>query len=108
LASHYAPRAALRLAAAAAGPGEAFLAFGPHAPPHDGPTLNLSPGGDLIEAAARLFSYLRQLDASGAAVIAVGPIPAHGLGEAINDRLARAAAPRDKPAGPSAPGEVTP
>jgi L-threonylcarbamoyladenylate synthase len=57
--------------------------------------VNLSPSGDLIEAAANLFAALRQLDASGARVIAVSPIPAHGLGEAINDRLQRAAAPRD-------------
>jgi L-threonylcarbamoyladenylate synthase len=56
--------------------------------------LNLSQRGDLIEAAANLFSHLRALDASGAAMIAVMPIPHEGLGEAINDRLARAAAPR--------------
>ena len=56
-------------------------------------TLNLSPDGDLVEAAANLFSYLRTLDAAGV-VIAVMPIPNEGLGEAINDRLARAAAPR--------------
>ena len=57
-------------------------------------TLNLSPRGDLIEAAANLFSHLRALDASGAKAIAVMPVPHEGLGEAINDRLARAAAPR--------------
>ena len=56
--------------------------------------LELSPQGDLAEAAANLFSHLRALDASGAAVIAVAPIPRDGLGEAINDRLARGAAPR--------------
>jgi L-threonylcarbamoyladenylate synthase len=56
--------------------------------------LNLSPSGDLAEAAARLFGALRNLDASGAAAIAVVPIPAEGLGEAIGDRLTRAAAPR--------------
>jgi L-threonylcarbamoyladenylate synthase len=56
--------------------------------------LNLSPRGDLIEAAANLFSHLRALDAA-ASGIAVMPVPHEGLGEAINDRLARAAAPRD-------------
>jgi L-threonylcarbamoyladenylate synthase len=99
LASHYAPRARLRLNAAAPLPHEAFLAFGPDAPatfnPTGNPTLNLSPSGDLTEAAANLFAHLRALDASRAAVIAVMPIPDMGLGEAINDRLARAAAPRD-------------
>ena len=92
LASHYAPRAALRLDAAAAQPGEALLAFGPLAPgSHDGPIVNLSPSGDLVEAAANLFAALRRLDDSGAATIAVMPIPDVGLGEAINDRLRRAA-----------------
>jgi L-threonylcarbamoyladenylate synthase len=57
--------------------------------------LNLSPSGDLREAAASLFSHLSALDASGASAIAVEPVPDHGLGEAINDRLARAAAPRE-------------
>ena len=56
--------------------------------------LDLSPGGDLVEAAANLFAHLRALDAVGAPVIAVAPIPLEGLGEAINDRLGRAAAPR--------------
>ncbi len=93
LESHYAPAAAVRLGARAVSPVEALLAFG--APlPHDGPMLNLSPSEDLAEAAANLFSYLRRLDAAGAKSIAVMPIPQHGLGEAINDRLARAAAPR--------------
>jgi L-threonylcarbamoyladenylate synthase len=91
LASHYAPRARLRLNASAAEPGELLLAFGPGAP--DG-ALNLSPAGDLREAAANLFAYLRELDARAPARIAVMPIPEHGLGEAINDRLARASAPR--------------
>jgi L-threonylcarbamoyladenylate synthase len=91
LASHYAPQAAVRLHATAARPGEALLAFGPEAPPHDGPIINLSSSGDLIEAAANLFAALRQLDASGAPAIAVMPIPESGLGEAINDRLRRAA-----------------
>jgi L-threonylcarbamoyladenylate synthase len=91
--SHYAPRARLRLDADAPRPGEAFLAFG--APPHDeSPALNLSPSGDLREAAANLFAHLRALDRSGIDTIAVAPIPAEGLGEAINDRLHRAAAPR--------------
>ena len=57
-------------------------------------TLNLSARGDLIEAAANLFSHLRALDAAGATAIAVMPVPHDGLGEAINDRLMRAAAPR--------------
>ncbi len=90
LESHYAPRAEVRLNATAPKPGEAFLAFGSGAPPG----LNLSPAGDLKEAAAHLFAYLRQLDASGVEHIAVMPIPEEGLGLAINDRLRRAAAPR--------------
>ena len=93
LASHYAPKALLRLEADMAEPGEALLAFGP-APDASGPMLNLSPSGDLIEAAANLFSHLRALDASGAKRIAVMKVPRRGLGEAINDRLRRAAAPR--------------
>tara|TARA_R110002073_G_scaffold21092_4_gene74731 strand:+ start:2710 stop:3663 length:954 start_codon:yes stop_codon:yes gene_type:complete len=90
LASHYAPRAKLRLNAQFVRPGEAFLGFGntPRA------TLNLSRKGDLVEAAANLFAHLRTLDRTGAACIAVSPIPVEGLGEAINDRLQRAAAPR--------------
>jgi L-threonylcarbamoyladenylate synthase len=93
LSSHYAPKARLRLNAKAAREGEALLAFGP-APPHAGLTLNLSPSGNLIEAAANLFSHLRALDASGAPHVAVMMIPREGLGEAINDRLVRAAAPK--------------
>lgn len=95
LASHYAPAAQVRLAAQAPLPGEAWLGFGPE-PAGGQPeiALNLSPQGDLTEAAANLFGYLRQLDEAGAGVIAVAPIPQEGLGEAINDRLARAAAPR--------------
>ncbi len=88
LASHYAPGAALRLNATAAAPGELLLGFGPVAG-----DLSLSPAGDLTEAAANLFHHLRALDARGTR-IAVAPIPDHGLGRAINDRLARAAAPR--------------
>jgi L-threonylcarbamoyladenylate synthase len=97
LASHYAPRATLRLGAREVRPGEALLAFGPVLPPgaeRAATTLNLSARGDLIEAAANLFSHLRALDRAGVACIAVMPIPRDGLGEAINDRLARAAAPR--------------
>jgi L-threonylcarbamoyladenylate synthase len=94
LSSHYAPKARLRLEAEAPRAGEAFLAFGPNVPAASGISLNLSPRGDLIEAAAKLFSHLRALDASGAARIAVMKVPHDGLGEAINDRLARAAAPK--------------
>jgi L-threonylcarbamoyladenylate synthase len=93
LTSHYAPRAAIRLDADAAQPGEALLAFG-SPPAFSGAMLNLSSRGDLIEAAANLFSHLRALDASGAKRIAVMKVPHDGLGEAINDRLKRAAAPR--------------
>jgi len=90
LASHYAPDKALRLNAVDAVFGEVLLGFGPGcAGDH-----NLSPSGDLIEAAARLFAMLRQLDQGPGKVIAVAPIPEHGLGQAINDRLRRAAAPR--------------
>ena len=94
LASHYAPSARVRLDAYDVAPGEALLAFGPTIPATSGLVVNLSATGDLIEAAQRLFGALRALDASGARTIAVMPIPGHGLGEAINDRLARAAAPR--------------
>ena len=66
----------------------------PAAPPTTGPAFNLSAAGDLTEAAANLFAALRALDASGSHTIAVMPIPEEGLGEAINDRLRRAAAPR--------------
>jgi len=92
LTSHYAPRARVRLNADQALPGEVLLGFGPDAPP--GTTLNLSESGDLNEAAANLFGYLRALDTCRADTIAVMPIPDRGLGEAINDRLARAAAPK--------------
>lgn len=91
LSSHYAPRARLRLNAEAPRDGEAFLAFGPEAP-HG--VQNLSVKGDLLEAAANLYAFLRQIDSKGADMIAVSPIPHTGLGEAINDRLTRAAAPR--------------
>lgn len=91
LARHYAPATPLRLDARDVRPGEALLAFGREVPQHSGAMLNLSPSGDLLEAAANLFAALRSLDAAKAAAIAVMPIPAHGLGEAINDRLRRAA-----------------
>ena len=94
LESHYAPAAPLRLDATSVHESEALLAFGENVPPTTGPMRNLSTTGDLVEAAANLFSFLRELDGSGAASIAVMPIPSHGLGEAINDRLRRAAAPR--------------
>ncbi len=97
LASHYAPRTKLRLDANEVRPGEALLTFGgakPKGAEHASRVLDLSPGGDLVEAAANLFAHLRALDAVGAPVIAVAPIPLEGLGEAINDRLGRAAAPR--------------
>jgi L-threonylcarbamoyladenylate synthase len=74
---------------------EAVLAFGPVASDPARAIINLSPSGDLIEAATKLFAALRALDATGAAAIAVTPIPANGLGEAINDRLRRAAAGRE-------------
>ena len=102
LASHYAPRAGLRLNAREVRPGEALLAFGParaQGAERAAAILNLSPSGDLREAAARLFAALQELDAANATAIAVEPVPAHGLGEAINDRLARAAAPRDNQVG---------
>jgi L-threonylcarbamoyladenylate synthase len=94
LASHYAPRARVRLDVHDVRPGEALLAFGNPIPPTDGAVINLSPAGDLTEAAANLFAALRSLDAAGATAVAVMPIPEQGLGEAINDRLRRAAAPR--------------
>ena len=97
LGSHYAPRTPLRLDAVRVEPGEALLAFGatpPAGAERATSVLNLSTRGDLIEAAANLFSHLRALDAAGANAIAVMPIPHEGLGEAINDRLARAAAQR--------------
>ena len=94
LASHYAPRLPLRLDAIEAEPDEALLAFGPDAPADGVLVRNLSPAGDPDEAARNLFAMLRELDVSGAARIAVMPIPAEGLGEAVRDRLRRAAAPR--------------
>lgn len=97
LASHYAPRAAVRLDAAAVRPGEALLTFAGARPPGSAEAttiVDLSPAGSLIEAAANLYGALRDLDARGAMAIAVVPLPREGLGEAIADRLGRAAAPR--------------
>ena len=88
LSSHYAPGASVRLNAEAAQPGEFLIGFGPIAG-----DISLSPSGDLIEAAAHLFESLHRADAAGRP-IAIAPIPDHGLGRAINDRLRRAAAPR--------------
>jgi L-threonylcarbamoyladenylate synthase len=88
LARHYAPNLPVRLEATAPRAGEAYLGFGPETAP--GP-WNLSPSGDLREAAANLFAFLRDADRSGARGIAIAPIPHEGLGEAINDRLRRAA-----------------
>jgi L-threonylcarbamoyladenylate synthase len=98
LASHYAPRSPVRLRAERVEAGEALLAFGPTLPPGaDGAAavMNLSERGDVAEAAANLFGYLRALDAKAARAIAVMPIPQEGLGEAINDRLRRAAMRRE-------------
>lgn len=94
LESHYAPRAPLRLDAHDTRPNEALLAFGTPPISAAGMVRNLSAAGDLNEAAANLFAMLRELDAAHPARIAVMPIPDRDLGEAINDRLLRAAAPR--------------
>jgi L-threonylcarbamoyladenylate synthase len=97
LESHYAPKAKLRMNADKIFPGEALLAFGPvraAGAANSTRMLNLSEAGDLTEAAANLFAHLLALDKSGAESIAVEPVPVRGLGEAINDRLTRAAAPR--------------
>ena len=95
LARHYAPRLPVRLEAQEVEPGEALLAFGKDVPRGAAETLNLSEQGDLVEAATRLFAYLRRLDRTAARGIAVMPIPGDGLGEAINDRLRRAATPHE-------------
>ena len=89
-ARHYAPLTPLRLNALHVGAGEALLAFGTPIR-HTGAVVNLSPSADLAEAAANLYAALRALDRSGAPRIAAMPIPEEGLGEAINDRLRRAA-----------------
>ena len=103
LKSHYAPRAGLRLDAAAPAPGEAWLGFGEDPAAAEGAVLrrNLSPAGDLREAATKLFGLLREMDTELTALtggaggfIAVAPLPEGGLGRALNDRLRRAAAPR--------------
>lgn len=97
LASHYAPEGRVRLEARFVLPGEWLIAFGPTRLPGEEQAagrINLSPSGDLCEAAANLFAALSALDRPDIASIAVAPIPADGLGEAINDRLSRAAAPR--------------
>ena len=98
LASHYAPRAKVRLNAQRLEPGEALLAFGLGAISGidaAAAVMNLSERGDLDEAAANLFGHLRALDGKGVHTIAVMPIPDEGLGEAINDRLRRAAVGRE-------------
>lgn len=95
LASHYAPGPPLRLNATKVGPDEGLLAFGPDILPGAAVTCSLSPAGDLREAAARLFACLHALDRPDLAGIAAMPVPDEGLGAAINDRLRRAAAPRD-------------
>ncbi|MFB9950381.1 L-threonylcarbamoyladenylate synthase [Rhizobium puerariae] len=98
LASHYAPNAGVRLNADHVEPGEALIRLGSRpvqGSEHAVAIFDLSPSGDLAQAAANLFDYLKRADATGAVRIAVTPIPDHGLGEAINDRLARAAAPRE-------------
>src|SRR5205814_578246 len=89
LAVHYAPDAPVRLGVEQPEEGEAYLAFGSSR--HVETPFNLSPAGDLREAAANLFAMLRAADREGPAAIAVAPVPEHGLGEAINDRLRRAA-----------------
>jgi L-threonylcarbamoyladenylate synthase len=97
LISHYAPHALVRMNAVRVAPGEALLAFGTTLPQDAGNArmvLNLSTCCDLVEAAGNLFNYLRELDGAGVDSIAVAPIPDDGLGEAINDRLRHAAAPR--------------
>ena len=90
LKSHYAPDAKVRLNATEKRPGELLIGFG-----EIGGDLNLSESGDLVEAATRLFAALREIDSRHPDAIAVAPIPERGLGEAINDRLQRAAAPKD-------------
>ncbi|MDQ0319392.1 L-threonylcarbamoyladenylate synthase [Pararhizobium capsulatum DSM 1112] len=98
LASHYAPGASVRLNATSVVGGEALIRFGGmtiNGEENAAVVLDLSPSGNLREAAAHLFDYMKRADASGAATIAFGPIPKEGLGEAILDRIERAAAPRD-------------
>lgn len=97
MSSHYAPSVPVRLDARDVRPGEALLTFAGARPPGSeaaNAVLDLSPTGDLIEAAANLFAHMRALDAVGATGISVAPLPMEGLGEGIRDRLERAAAPR--------------
>lgn len=91
LASHYAPGAAVRLGVTAPAPGAVWIGFGAGC---EGAAITLSETGDLVEAAANLFHALREADRLATTLIEVAPIPDHGLGRAINDRLRRAAAPR--------------
>ena len=91
LASHYAPGAPVRVGATEKRPGEVWIGFGKGT---EAAELNLSPSGDLVEAAANLFHLLREADRIATGGIAVAPVPDRGLGRAINDRLRRAAAPR--------------
>jgi L-threonylcarbamoyladenylate synthase len=93
LSRHYAPNTPIRLNAETVNKNEIFLGFGPGGPKTE---FNLSPTGDLIEAAANLFAVLHQLDNLNASSIAVAPIPHTGLGLAINDRLTRATSTIDK------------
>ncbi len=93
LEQHYAPRAKVILDVVWPRFDVGLLAFGPQVPRHPGPVRNLSASGNLEEAAANLFRMMHELDAAGVQTIAVMPIPQDGLGQAINDRLARAAAP---------------
>jgi L-threonylcarbamoyladenylate synthase len=102
--SHYAPVRPLRLDVASVAADEALLAFGPHPPEGAALTLNLSPRGDLEEAAANLFAMLRALDRPEFRAIAVMPVPEHDLGEAICDRLRRAATPRQRIGAATSPG----
>jgi L-threonylcarbamoyladenylate synthase len=98
MATHYAPAAAVRLDASEVRPGEALIRFGGAPLPGEDEAvlvLDLSPSSNLREAASNLFAYMKRADASGAATIAFGPIPNEGLGEAIIDRIERAAAPRE-------------
>ncbi|MCY0150499.1 L-threonylcarbamoyladenylate synthase [Hoeflea sp. G2-23] len=98
LASHYAPQSTVRLNVQMAEPDESVIRFGGQALANEEQAhavMDLSPAGDLREAAANLFSLLKRADKAGGRGIAIAPVPTHGLGEAINDRLARAAAPRD-------------
>jgi hypothetical protein len=99
LASHYAPRAKLRLNATEVRPGEALLAFGPGASADACLRPQSQSGRRSEEAAVNLFAMLRSLDRTGAGTIAVMPIPDRDLGEAINDRLERAAPPARRVAG---------